>query len=206
VGIVGYDPAYRSSVPYDVEYANRLLDRFGYRRGSDGYRTLPDGSPLLLKRWSRTGDSEARELDELWARSLEQIGVRVEVVRTKFSDLIRAGKECQPMMSNAAWIADYPDADNFMQLLYGPHTGQSNYACYRSPEYDRLYEQSRRLPDSDERNRLFRQMSRLVETDAPWRLGVSRMRTMMVQPGILGYRKHPMLHQEWLYLDMAPRK
>ena len=45
------------------------------------------------------------------------------------------------MMRGAAWIADYPDGDNFMQLLYGPNTGQSNNACYRSPEYDKLYEQ-----------------------------------------------------------------
>jgi oligopeptide transport system substrate-binding protein len=206
VGIVGHDPAYRNSIPHNVDFANKLLDKFGYRRGADGYRTLPDGSLLTLKRWSRTGDSEARELDELWTRSLERIGVRVEIVRTKFSDLIRAGKECQPMMANAAWIADYPDADNFMQLLYSPHIGQSNYACYHSPEYDHLYQQSRRLPDSPERNRLFRKMSRLVEMDTPWRIGVSRMRTMMVQPRIVGYKKHPILHQEWLYLDIERRK
>ena len=51
------------------------------------------------------------------------------------------------MMRSAAWIADYPDGDNFMQLLYGPNSMQSNNACYKSAEFDKLYEKSQLLPD-----------------------------------------------------------
>ena len=47
-GVVGYNPNYRSSIQYDPDLANRLLDRFGYKKAADGYRTLPDGKPLLL--------------------------------------------------------------------------------------------------------------------------------------------------------------
>ena len=71
------------------------------------------------------------------------------------------------MMRGAAWIADYPDGDNFMQLLYGPNSGQSNNACYRSEEYDRRYERSRLLPDGPERDTLYHEMARLAETNAP---------------------------------------
>ena len=46
-GVVGHDPAYKSSVKYDVAGANALLDKFGYKKGADGYRTLPDGKPLV---------------------------------------------------------------------------------------------------------------------------------------------------------------
>ncbi len=200
--VAGFDPKYRSGITFDPAAANTLLDKFGYRRGKDGFRTLPDGSPLVIKRWSRSGDSEARELDDLWQKSLTRIGLRVETVSTKFSDLLKAGRQCLPMMANAAWIADYPDADNFMQLLSGANIGQSNYACYSSPEYDRLYQEARLLPDSPGRNAIYREMNRRLEADTVWKLGVSRLRTMLIQPTVKAYKKHPILHAEWAYIDM----
>ena len=109
------------------------------------------------------------------------------------------------MMRTASWIADYPDGDNFMQLLYGPNIGQSNNACASIPEYDRLYEQSIRMPDSPERDRLYHEMARIIEVYAPWRLGISRYRNMLVQPRVLGYKKHPILHRSGKYIDVAPR-
>ena len=205
-GVAGFDPKYRSSIAFDPAAANALLDKFGYRRGRDGLRTLPDGAPLVIKRWSRSGDSEARELDDLWLKSLTRIGLRVETVTTKFADLLKAGRQCQPMMANAAWIADYPDADNFMQLFSSANIGQSNYACYRSPEFDRMYLASQQLPDSAERNALYREMNRRLEADTVWKLGVSRLRTMLIQPTVKAYKKHPILHAEWAYIDVEPQR
>ena len=106
------------------------------------------------------------------------------------------------MMRGAAWIADYPDGDNFMQLLYGPNSGQSNNACYRSPEYDKRYERSRLLPDGPERNKLYREMARIMETDTVWMLTDSRYRNVLMQPRVRDYTKHPVLHAEWLYIDL----
>ena len=40
---------------------------------------------------------------------------------------------------------------------------------------------------------------------APWRLMISRYRNMLVQPQVLGYKRHPILHPHWQYLDVAPR-
>lgn len=204
-GIAGYDPAYRAANAFDPDAANALLDRFGYRRGADGYRSLPDGSPLVIRRSSRSGDSEARELDDLWSSALARIGLRMEVVTTKFADLIKSARQCQPMLATMSWIADYPDGDNFMQLLYGGNIGLSNYACYRSSEFDRLYERSRQLPDSSARRALYFEMTKRFEADTVWKLGVSRTRTMLIQPWVQGYKKHPVLHQEWAYIDLEPR-
>lgn len=106
-------------------------------------------------------------------------------------------------MMGAAWTADYPDGDNFMQLLYGPNSSQSNNGCYESKAFDTLYEQSRRLPDSSERNRLFKQMNRQMEADTAWVLHVTRRSTRLIRPQITGYKKHPILHAEWLYMDIA---
>lgn len=201
-GVVGHDPTYYSSIPYDPPLANALLDRYGYKKGADGWRTLPDGAPLVLH---LQGDASgaSRPFDELWKKSLDTIGIRIEFPKSNFADNLKAAKSCKVQMMGAAWTADYPDGDNFMQLLYGPNSSQSNNGCYESKAFDTLYEQSRRLPDSSERNRLFKQMNRQMEADTAWVLHVTRRSTRLIRPQITGYKKHPILHAEWLYMDIA---
>ena len=203
-GVAGYDGAYRSSIPYSPQLANALLDKFGYRRGSDGYRTLPDGKPLAV-RYSSTPTERDRQFDELMKRSLDTIGIRLEIHKDRFPELIKLENQCRLMMRGAAWIADYPDGDNFMQLLYGPNSGQSNNACYKSAEFDRRYERSKLLPDGPERDKLYREMARLMEVHTVWIMGDSRYRNVLLQPYVVGFRKHPVLHAEWLYMDLDPR-
>ncbi len=201
-GVAGHDARYRSGIPYDPPAANALLERFGYRKGRDGYRSLPSGEPLVI-RYSSTPTERDRQFDELMKRSLDSIGVRLEIHKDRFPELIKQENQCRLMMRAAAWIADYPDGDNFMQLLYGPNTGQSNNACYQSPEYDRRYEKSRRLSDGAERSRLYREMARLMEAHTVWLLLDSRYRNALLQPRVRGFTKHPVLHAEWLYIDLT---
>ncbi|MBK6806243.1 MAG: ABC transporter substrate-binding protein [Betaproteobacteria bacterium] len=203
-GVVGHDPAWKSGIAYDPAGANALLDRFGYKRGADGWRTLPDGKPLVVRLSSRP-DTLGRQQDELWKKSLDAIGVRMDVHKDKFPELIKAEKQCKLQMRVASWIADYPDGDNFMQLLYGPNTNQSNNACARIPEFDRLYARTQKMPPGPERDKLYQEMTRVIEAYAPWRLMISRYRNMLVQPHVLGYKRHPILHAHWQYLDVAPR-
>lgn len=202
-GVVGHDPDYRSSIQFDPELANRLLDRYGYRKGEDGWRRLPDGQPLVLKIQGDTSGAQ-RPFDELWKKSLDAIGIQVEFIKSNFSDNLRAARACQVQMMGAAWGADYPDGDNFMQNLYGPNIGQSNSACYQSANFDRLYAEAQKLPDSPERNQLFRQMSRQLEADTAWLLHTTRLGTQLTQPWLQGYKKHPILHAVWQYLDLSP--
>jgi ABC-type transport system substrate-binding protein len=198
-GIAGYDPNYVNSIPYDPRTANALLDRFGYKKGADGYRRMPDGKPLVIRFSSTERD---RPYDELMQRSLDSIAIRLEIHKDRFPELLKLERRCRIMMRNAAWIADYPDGDNFMQLLYGPNTQQSNNACYQSPEFDKLYEKSKTLPDGPERNKLYWAMARRMEADTAWIMNDSRVRNMLMQPRVIGYKRHPALHQEWMYLDL----
>ena len=201
-GVVGHDPKYRSSIRFDPAGANQLLDAVGYRKGPDGWRNLPDGKPFTIRYASRP-DSLGRQLDELWKKALDSISVRMEVQKDKFPELLKLERQCKLMMRTASWIADYPDADNFMQLLYGKNIGQNNNGCAKIPEYDKLYEQTTRMPPSDERDRLYHEMTRLIEVYAPWRLDVLTYRNMLVSPRVQGYKKHPILHAEWAFVDIG---
>lgn len=200
-GVAGYEPHYHSGLRHDPAAANALLDRFGYRKDADGYRRLPDGKPLVLHYASQT-NATAREFDELWTKAMRSIGIHLEIEKGKFSDQIREAIACHHQLWSYGWIADYPDGDNFMQLLYGGNVGQSNVACYQSPTYDKLYEQSRLMPDSPNRSRLFEQMTRQFETDTPWRLGTATYQNTLVQPRVIGYKAHPVLLADWMYVDI----
>jgi len=202
-GVVGYDPTYRSIIRYDPVLANQLLDYFGYKKGGDGYRNDPAGKPLTVVLTSEP-QAISREYDELWKKSLDAIGLRFEARKGPFSDNLKAAEACQLAMWGAAWIADYPDGENFMQLSYGPNIHQSNHACYESAAYDAMYVKMKNMPDSPERNRLFLLMSRQMEVDGVWKMGVSRYRNVLVYPQLKGYRYHPILVSAWEFMDLDP--
>ncbi len=202
-GVVGHNPSYRSLLRYDPALANALLDRFGYKRGADGYRDDPSGKRLTIVLTSEPL-AVNREYDELWKKSLDGVGLRFETRKGPFSDNIKAAEACQLAMWGSSWGADYPDGENFMQLFYGPNTHQSNHACYQSAAFDRMYEQMKAMRDSPERDRLFDQLSRQLEVDGVMKMGVSRYRNVLFYPRVKGYRFHPILGSAWEYLDIDP--
>jgi ABC-type transport system substrate-binding protein len=199
--VVGHDPTYRTSIPYDPALANKLLDYFGFKKGSNGYRTWPNGKSLVW-RYSSTPTTRDRELDELWQKSVEKIGIRIHVDKNKFPEQLKLERACQLLSRTASWIADYPDGDDFMQLFYGPNSRQNNNACFQMAEWDRLYEKTRVMPASPERSQLYRQLWRMVEVNGVMKLHDSRVRNMLVQPAVIGYRKHPILLADWIYVDV----
>lgn len=202
-GVVGYDPAYRSSIGYDPALANKLLDHYGYRRGADGYRTMPDGRPLVLV-ITRESAVIYQEIAELWKRGLDQIGIRAEQPTGNFADNLKAATECRLMMWGGAWNADFPDGENFLQLLYGPNVNQGNNGCYQSAAFDALYRQAIALPPGAERSALYAKMNRQMEADTAWSLTVMRIRNWVARPWVHGFKKHPVLHSGWEFLDVDP--
>lgn len=200
-GVVGHDPHYRSMLQYDPALANKLLDKFGYRKGADGWRTQPNGHPLLVRYTSRNEANGVLQA-EVWRKTYNRLGIRMENDRTILPDILKAEKECKVQTRNFQWIADYPDGDNFMQLFYGPNIHQNNNGCFQDPEYDKLYAQSQKMPAGPERDALYRKMARIIEVQGGGRMGYARYRNMLAQAAVLGYKKHPILHQEWAYIDI----
>ena len=200
-GIVGFDPAYRSSIRFDPVLANKLLDHYGYKRGADGFRTMPDGKPLVLI-ISRESAVIYQELAELWKRGLDVVGIHAEQPTSNFADNQKAATECRLMMWGSGWNADFPDGENFLQLLYGPNANQGNHGCYQSAAYDAIYNQATAMPPGPARTALYAQMNRQMEADTAWLLTVQRVRSWVARPWVHGFKKHPMLHAGWEYLDV----
>jgi ABC-type transport system substrate-binding protein len=203
-GVVGFDAAFHSmQQEYDPARAKALLDMYGYLdKDGDGWRELPSGKSFVISYKYNARSQENRQLAELWSKSMAGIGIRVDATAVQFADLLQDKRVGKFQMAGSAWTADYPDAQNFLQLLYGPNTGQSNEARFKLPEYDQAYEKSQRFPDSPERNQLYREMDRLLLAYAPWRLGVHRVFNHLQYPWVKGYKKHPILYTNFKYLDI----
>ncbi|HET8876896.1 MAG TPA: ABC transporter substrate-binding protein [Casimicrobiaceae bacterium] len=204
--IAGYDPTLRTDAQlYDPPLARALLDRFGYKdRDGDGYRETPDGKRLTIERWS-TPNSASRESDELWKKNMDAIGIRIVVKKDRVPELRKMARQGKIPMRSDGWNADYPDAENFMQLLYGP-SGPENNARFDLPEFNRLFDRARTLPDSAERTRLFDRMTELVIAYAPWRMTYHVLEDSLRHPWIGTYVPHPIRSQWWQYIDIDPAR
>ncbi len=200
--VAGYDPQIKGHDKYNVAGAKALLDKFGYvERDGDGWRDLPDGKPLTLMIASDPS-ALARQYDELWQRSLNAVGIRVEFVKQKWPELLKMARYGQLQMWALGNINTTPEGFGFMSLLYGPHAGFANLSRFNLPEFNQLYEKARTLPDGAERTRLFAQMSELVNAYAPWLLQAYRYENILVQPWVLGYKYTVFDWHPWKYYDI----
>jgi ABC-type transport system substrate-binding protein len=204
-GVIGYDPGFRTSAnEYNPAKAKALLDMFGYvDRDGDGYREMPDGSPLVLQHNS-TPVAQDAQYDELWKRSMDEIGIKLNINKAKWPDLLKQAYAGKLMMWRLGYSASSPDAENSFTNLYGPNSGlKGNLARLKLAALDRLYEKVRVMPISPERNRIYQDMTRLVVAYAPWKMNVHRIRTDLWYPWLVGYRRPLILSNNfWKYVDI----
>jgi peptide/nickel transport system substrate-binding protein len=200
--VTGYNPKLNGFVQFDPAAAKALLDKFGYvDRDGDGWRDLPNGKPLTLTIASPPSGAD-RQFDELWKRSMDAVGLRIEFLKQKWPDLLKMARAGQLQMWSLGNISNTTEAFGFLDLLYGPHSGVTNLARFNLPEFNQLYDRAKQLPDSPERTQLFEQMSQLVTAYAPWKLDAYRYETILVYPWVLGYKYNPFDPFPWQYLDL----
>ena len=200
-GVQGHAAGVKAWVPFDPALARALLDKFGYvDRDGDGFREQPDGRPLVLQMGSSTS-SEDRIRDELWKRSLQDVGLRVEFIKQKWPDLLKMARGGKLPMWQVSYAAN--DGDLYMQLAYS--ASEDNLPHFKNDEYDRLYRESRKLPPGPDRDGIYVRMNRIVAAYAPFGAAVYRIENTLVRPWVRGYVKNAFRPQSWRFLDIDPR-
>ena len=207
--VSGYDPNLQVASKYDPAAARALLDKFGYKdRNGDGWREMPDGSPLVIRQGTSPSALE-RQYDELWLRSLNAIGIRLEMVTQPWADLYKMAHNGQLQFWRLANTASSTDGYSFLGMLYGPNAGLANLARFKLAEFDKRYDASKKIPSGPERDKLVREMSQIVAAYAPWKLNSYRIENVVVYPWVIGYKYNPFNQHPWQDLDMdmsVPRK
>lgn len=165
-----YDLKDGSAQKKSLDYAKQLLTQAGYPDG----RNAKTGEQLILYFDSAGGGGSSAMLNWM-RRQLQKLKIQLEVRATdynRFQDKMRNGTAQMYMWG---WVADYPDAENFLFLLYGANAkainGGENASNYQNSEFDALFEQMRYLNDGPEKEAIIHKMIEIVQNDAPWMFG-----------------------------------
>jgi|APLak6261663012_1056037.scaffolds.fasta_scaffold03734_2 ABC-type transport system substrate-binding protein len=199
----GYDPQFKTEMSaFDRARASALLDMYGYvDRDGDGWRDLPDGKPLVLE-YATSPDAASRERNEIWKKSMDAAGIRIEFKAAKWPENLKAARAGKLMMWGLGWSAANPDGDGALGLAYGPAKGENNLSRFENAEYDRLYRKQKLMPDGPERLAIMQQIVKIVVAYMPYKFATHRIRADLMQPWLLGYRRHPVARGFWKYVDI----
>jgi ABC-type transport system substrate-binding protein len=200
-GVNGYDPGYKN--PYrtgDVAKAKKLLAEAGY----------PDGKGFPVIPFDTLADSFSRQMAEYLQKQLDKIGLKISVQSNVWPAMLKRVQNRQAQLWGIAWGADYPDAENFLQLFYGPNAnpGGMNASYYKNKEYDALFAKARILPDSPQRTEMYKKLARMVAEDCPVIMGVHRIAVALRQGWIKNsmYDEFPFARAKYIRIDLDAKK
>ena len=204
-GTFGYDPAYKSeNSASDPARAKALLDTYGYLdRDGDGWRELPDGSPLVLTMATQASQIE-RQFNEVWQKSLQAVGLRIKFSTAQWPENLKSARAGKLQMWGLADSAESPDAQASLEYMFGPSIGSNNLARFKLPAFDAIFRRMQLLPDGPERAALFIQASNLVAAYMPYKIHTHRVITDLNHPWITGYRRTPFRNECWQYVEVDP--
>lgn len=196
------------AVRRSIAEAKALMAEAGYPNGRDA----ATGRPLVLNYDYYAPATPERKPQIDWVvRQFAKIDIQLEVRATdnnQFQDKTRKGTY---QVFWLGWNADYPDAENFLFLLYSK-AGKTKYdgentSNYDNPEYDRLFLRMKALEDGPERQALIDRMVALVREDAPWTMGYFPYSSAATQRWVHNYKPAILVrdHGRYLRLDVADR-
>ncbi len=163
---------------FDLEKAKALLAEAGY----------PEGKGLPEITYDITASSVARQMSEFFKKKMAAIGINIKIQQNTWPELQKKLTNRNIMMWGMAWGADYPDAENFLQLLYCPNKAPgANGSDYCDPKFDKMFEYASKLQDSPERTAKYEEMNKYVGEQVPWIYGVHRRNYVIAQGWLKNY-------------------
>ncbi len=197
-GIDGYDAKFENKyLSFNVEEAKKLLAEAGYPNG--------EGLPELT--FDTTSSSTARQMSEFFKQEMGRIGIKIKIRTSTWPEFTKRQREKKLQIWGIAWLADYPDAQNFLQLLYGPNKSPGpNASNYDNPVYNELYEKAMRLPPGAERTQLYYEMKAIVAEDLPWVTNVHRLGYRIYYPWLKNFKRHITISGFFKYLRIDSQK
>jgi ABC-type transport system substrate-binding protein len=198
-----YDPNFRSEMgTFDRARATALLDMFGYKDvDGDGWREQPDGSPLSIDYYTLSS-ADYRELDEIFKKDMDAIGIKVVLRIGKWPDHLKAARAGKLQMWALGLSASTPDSGPSLAYAYGKSWGQDNLSRFKNDRFDQLYEQQSEMPDGPARDAVIREAVKIMIAYAPYKYRTHRIGIDLTQPWVIGYRRHPFARDFWRYIDI----
>jgi len=190
-GLPSFDSTIVKGYSYNPEKAKALLKQAGFTT----MKNVPEIKLLTIPIYA--------DLGSYIDRQLQDIGLNVKVEAVQKSLLLTQTSKSEALFFRGSWIADYPDAENYLSVFYGKNPAPPNYTRYKNAAYDALYEQSTREPNDSIRYRLYQQMDQMLMNDAPVVPLWYDMVIHLVQPTVKGFQPNAL---NWLELRRVKLK
>ena len=154
VGLPSFDSTKVKGYHYNPVLARKLLDEAGIKRGEQTVIKLQT-IPIYA------------DIGSYIARQMEEIGLKVQVDVVQKSLLLELTSNSRTLFFRGSWIADYPDAENYLSVFYSKNPAPPNYTRYSNKEFDVLFEKAIRETNDSIRYRLYQQADQVMMEDAP---------------------------------------
>jgi len=189
-GLPSFDSAEVKGYHYDPKKARELIRQTGL--------DLRRMSPLKLQTIPVYAD-----IASYIARELGELGLKVEVDVVQKSLLLELTSSSRTPFFRGSWIADYPDAENYLAVFYSKNPAPPNYTRYSNPRFDAVFERALGETNDSLRYRLYRQADAIMMEDAPVVPLWYDVVVHLVQPGIKGFPPNALNLLELRYLRKA---
>ncbi|HCP24081.1 MAG TPA: peptide ABC transporter substrate-binding protein, partial [Dehalococcoidia bacterium] len=185
-GFPGFNEAV-SGYTFDPDRAKRLMEESKYGNDPDN---IP---PITITTPGSFGANVSLDMEvvlQMWEKNL---GIRAEFQQTEFATFLKDLNKRRFQMFDIGWIADYPDPENFLDILFYSDSS-NNHTNYSNPEVDALLEKARVETDETLRFSIYSEVEQMILDDAPWiPLWYSGERYLLVKPKVQDYIQTPLI-------------
>ena len=191
----GYKNPNLSDFEYDPERALELIAESSYGDVTE----LPE----ITLNISGAGGRAPQIIESIVESYKQNLGVEVNVEQTPWVEFLEGLN--QPnipyQMYQLGWVADYPDPQNFLEVLFHSNSSQ-NHGGYSNPEVDALLDEARRTQDTEERLALYQQAEQMILTDAAWVPLYFGVDNWLVKPYVQGFQPPPIKIPKFQYVSI----
>jgi ABC-type transport system substrate-binding protein len=201
-GTTGYDANKPYPWKFNLPLARKLLAEAGYPDGKDA-RT---GKRLRLALdMGGAGDAETRQLGEMYVNFVREIGIEMSINFSLQPEHWRKLERKETQMFSSGWVMDYPDAQNVLQLWYGPNESPGvNHCNYKNPEFDQLYRRILTMQDSPERTALYKQMADIIVDDCTGAFMFHRLTYALLRDWVVNFKPHDFPYPNVKFYKVRP--